>query len=231
MMFTSIFKAWDGTLDLNHIISGSIINTPRMLLEARAICDKYKISEVYVSYARSTHKSETTISSKIFPILVFLNEDERNSCYNTLENIPKESLFSKQPFPNMEDLKDLLKHRKVILTRAVRCTRIYTVNDYTGATNELSDYGLEIWLFTKNNFHSQLFFYDDEYFLFENYEDAAMLDGYLAANPAIEKHDSMTGAHQYVGRGTQIQTLPGGSAFPGSGGGGSSNVVMVRKKV
>jgi hypothetical protein len=228
MMFTSIFKAWDGTLDLNHIISGSIINTPRLLLEARAICDKYKISEVYVSYTRSTLKSETPISSKIFPILVFLNEDERNSCYNALENIPKESLFSKDPFPNMEDLKDLLKHRKVILTRAIRCTKIYNVNDYTGATNELSDYGLEIWLFTKNNFHSQLFFYDDEYFLFENFEDAAMLDGYLAAHQPLEKFEDVHGLQQ-VGRGkkSHVQTLPGGSAFPG--GGSSGNVVMVRK--
>jgi hypothetical protein len=225
-MFTPIFKSWDGTLDLNHIISGSVINTPRLLLEARAICDKYKISEVNVSYARPI-KNETNLSSKIFPILVFLNEDERNSCYNALENIPKENLFSKQPFPNMEDLKDILKHRKVSLTRAVRCTRVYCVNDYTGISNELTNHGLEIWLFTKNNFHSQIFFYDGEYFLFENYEDAAMLDGYLAANPPLEKTLEDVHGLQYVGRskGSQVQTLP---SFPGSGG-GSSGITMVRK--
>jgi len=229
-MMTSIFKQWNGIPDLDHIISGSIIDTPKMLLEARAICDKYKINEVFISFARSSLMGK---SSKIYPVLVFANEDERNSCYNALEDIPKTISFSKRPFPDMEDLKNVLKQRKVTLTRAVECSQIYTFNDFSESALELTDYGLEVWLFAKNSFHNPVFFYDEQYFLFEDAGDAAMLEGYLTANPVKVNIDSAS--MQQVGTSTKTFISNGTPspmyiANPGGAGGGNSGNVLVTKK-
>lgn len=198
---THYFNPWDGSSELKHIISGEIIDTPKKLLEARAICDRKKLN-VSITYTKPFTKTQPpNIQNPIYPILIFVSEKDKNECFNVLKDfLPGKS---KKPFLDMEDLKNVLNRKKITFSKVVPCKNIYEFNDFSGDSYKLTDFGLNVWLFARNHLYNQEFYYNEEYFLFQNIEDAAMLEGYITANPpSISIDEPELDYAQRVGRST-----------------------------